>query len=94
MVGCSVGEPIKEVWEDHNPVDYLVEADGDIVIQRLMDGLDAKDDAAIEKIPGLHYLKDGRYIRNEPEAIYSIDERVPLLSYDEIAHEYYIVELS
>ena len=94
VVGCSVGEPIKEVWEDHNPVDYLVESDGEIVIQRLMDGLDAKDYASIEKIPGLHYLKDGRYIRNEPEAIHSIDESVSFLSYDEIDHEYYIVELS
>jgi radical SAM superfamily enzyme YgiQ (UPF0313 family) len=94
VVGGSVGEPIKEVWKDHNPADYLVESDGEIVIQRLMDGLEGKDYAGIEKIPGLHYLKDGRYIRNKPEAIHSLDTSVPFLSYDEIDHEYYIVELS
>lgn len=94
VVGGSVGEPIKDVWENHNPVDYLVESDGEIVIQRLMDCLEEEDRAGIKKIPGLHYLEDGRYIRNEPEAIHSIDESVPFLSYDEIDHEYYIVELS
>ena len=93
VVGGSVGEPIKEVWEEHNPVDYLVESDGEIVIQRLMDCLEESDYAGIEKIPGVHYLKNGRYQRNEPEAIKSIDNSVPLLSYDEIDHEYYIVEL-
>mgnify|MGYP003975337507 FL=1 len=93
VVGGSVGSPIKEVWEEHNPVDYLIESDGEISIQRLMDCLEERDYDGVEKIPGLHYLKNGRYERNAPEAINDID-KIPFLSYDEIDHEYYITELS
>lgn len=93
VVGCSVGVPIKEVWEKHTPVDYLVEGDGEIVIQRLLDCLKNKDYKGIKKIPGLYSLKNGRYQGIPPELIRSLDQ-IPFLNYDEIDCEYYIGELT
>lgn len=93
VVGGSVGVPIRDVWEKHAPVDYMVEADGETVIQKLLDGLEKRDYGAIERIPGLHYLKNGRYQSNPPELADSLD-RIPFLNYDEIDHEYYIDELT
>jgi len=89
VVGGSVGVPIKEVWQEHSPVDYLVEGDGEIVIQRLLKHLENKDYNAIKRIPGLYYLDNGRYQGNLPELIEPLDQ-IPFVSYDEIDHEFYI----
>jgi len=93
VVGGSVGIPIKDVWEKHAPVNYLVEGDGEIVIQRLLNCLRDKDYTGIEKIPGLYYLKNGQYQGNPPELLDSLDQ-IPFLDYDEIDSEYYIDELT
>ena len=93
VAGGSIGMPIREVWEDNVPVDYLVDGDGEYVIQRLLDYLENKDYAAIENIPGLYYFKNGRYQGNPPELIDPLDS-IPFLNYDETDSEYYISELS
>jgi anaerobic magnesium-protoporphyrin IX monomethyl ester cyclase len=93
VVGHSVGEPNKKVWEKHNPVDYLVEGHGEVVIRKLLDGLEKKDYESIQKIPGLLYLKDGQYQRNPIEPIGDID-KLPYLDYDDVDAEYYIEGLS
>lgn len=49
VVGCSIRVPIKEVWEKYNPVDYLVEGEGEIVTRKLLDCLENNDYAAISR---------------------------------------------
>lgn len=93
VVGGSVGVPIKDVWLKYSKVDYLVEGYGEILIQRLLNCLEKKDYSGIEKIPGLHYLKDGSYRSNPPERISDLDT-IAFLSYDEIDYEFYITELT
>ena len=36
MIGGSVGLPLKDLWEKNIPVDYICEADGEVVIERFM----------------------------------------------------------
>ena len=93
VVGGSVGTPIKEVWRKYAPVDYLVEGDGEWVIQKMLNALEKKDHASIDTIPGVYSLKRGAY-QGLP-ALYpkNIDE-IPFLNYDEADVEYYIDELS
>lgn len=91
VVGGSVGVPIKDVWLKHAPVDFLVEGDGETPIQRLLNYIEGKCD--IRNVPGLYYLKDGKYESNLPEVIADLD-LIPFLSYDEIDYEYYIDELT
>ena len=60
-----------------------MEGNGEIVIQRLLDSLQEKDHTTVEKIPGLFYLKNGKFQGNPPESITPIDQ-IPFVSYDEI----------
>lgn len=91
VVGGSVGAPIRDVWLKHAPVDFLVEGDGEIAIQKLLNYIEGKCD--IQKVPGLHYIKEGRYASNPPEVFPDLDS-IPFLSYDETDYEYYIDELT
>jgi len=91
VVGGSVGVPIKDVWLNHAPVDFLIEGEGEIAIQKLLDYLEGK--CCIQEVAGLHYLKDGRYESNVPRPTSNLDN-IPFISYDEVDHEYYINELT
>lgn len=91
VVGGSVGAPIRDVWLKHAPVDFLIEGDGEIAIQKLLDYIGGKRD--ILSVPGLHYARNGRYESNPPEAVADLDS-IPFLLYDELDHEYYINELT
>jgi radical SAM superfamily enzyme YgiQ (UPF0313 family) len=94
VVGGSVGVPIRDVWEKHNPVDFLVEGEGEHVVGRLLSCLERKDFEGAKQIPGLHFLnKEGKYESVKPEIITDLDT-IPFLNYDEIDYEYYIDELS
>jgi len=91
VVGGSVGAPIKDVWLKHAPVDFLVEGDGEIVIQKLLKYIEGK--CSIQDVPGLYYMKNGKYEFNQPEIVADLDT-IPFLSYDELDYEYYIDELT
>jgi len=93
VVGGSVGTPIKEVWAKYAPVDYLVEGDGEWVIQKMLNALEKKDHASIDMIPGVYSLKNGAYQGLPASHSENIDE-LPFLNYDETDAEYYIDELS
>lgn len=91
VVGGSVGSPIRDVWAKYAPVDFLIEGEGELSIQKLLNYIEGK--CGIGEVPGLHYLKDGKYESNRPEAITDLDA-IPFLSYDELDHDYYIDELT
>ena len=95
VAGGSVGYPIREVWEKYAPIDYLVEGDGELPTQRLLNCLEKKDYGGIETIPGVYYLRDGRYRGTVQESLppESLDD-IPFLDYDEVDYEYYIEELT
>jgi len=89
MIGGSLGLPVKELWEEHAPVDFICESDGELVIERFMKCY-ASDKEGLKTIPGLHYLnEDGKYVGSEPELPMSLDY-IPFLTYDEIDLEYYV----
>ena len=89
IIGGSLGLPVKELWEEHAPVDFICESDGELVIERFMKCY-ASDKEGLKTIPGLHYLnEDGKYVGSEPELPMSLDY-IPFLTYDEIDLEYYV----
>lgn len=89
IVGGSVGLPVKELWEENAPVDYICESDGELVIEKFMRSY-PDDIDAVKKIPGLHYLdENGKYVGNQPELPMNLDY-IPFLEYDEVDIEYFI----
>lgn len=93
IAGGSVGLPIKDIWARYAPVDYLVEGDGERVIQQFLNYLEKRDRDSVKKIPGIYCLENGSYKGNPQECVRNIDE-IPFLDYDEIDVEYYLDALS
>jgi len=92
IIGGSLGLPIKDLWEKYAPVDYICEADGELVIEKFMNYY-PHDLNSLKKIPGLYYLNDkGKYAGNKPELPMNLDY-IPFVTYDEIDIEYYMKSL-
>lgn len=60
IVGGGMSMSLKNLWQEKSEVDFLVESDGEKVIQRFLDVYPNKDE--LEKIPGLHIRSNGKYI--------------------------------
>ncbi len=89
IVGGSVGLPLKELWENNFPVDYICEADGELVIEKFMNCY-PHDREALRQIPGLYFLDDnGKYTGNKPELPMNLDY-IPFLEYDEVDTDYFV----
>jgi len=87
ILGGSVGYPIRELWEQHAPVDYLCESDGELVIERFMKVY--PDRKELMKIPGLYHLnQDGKYAGVKPDLPMNLDY-IPFLNFDEVDLEYF-----
>ncbi|MFH1283575.1 MAG: radical SAM protein [bacterium] len=88
IVGGSLGYPIRDLWEKYAPVDYIVESDGELVIEQFMKNYPSNLES-IKKIPGLYFLdNNGKYTGNKPELPMNLDY-IPFLTYDEIDFEYF-----
>lgn len=89
IIGGSVGLPLKELWEENIPVDFICEADGELVIEQFMKCyIDDRED--LKKIPGLYWLDDdGKYTGNKPELPLDLDY-IPFLEYEEIDIDYFV----
>ncbi len=89
IIGGSVGLPVKDIWAEYAPVDYICESDGELVVEKFMTYF-PHDMESVKSIPGLHYLDEsGRYVGNKPNLPMNLDY-IPFLTYDEVDLEYYV----
>ena len=88
IIGGSVGLPLMKTWQEHAPVDFICEGDGEIVIQRLLQELsDGGNDYS--HIPGLYYRTgDGSYQGIKAAPPLDLDY-LPFLEFEKIDLEFY-----
>lgn len=92
IIGGSLGQPLRDVWAANAPVEFMVESDGELVIDKLVQ-VYPHDMDAVRKIPGLWYLgEDGAYHGNEPELPENLDY-IPFLDYDEVDIDYFVTTM-
>lgn len=92
IIGGSVGLPLKTVWEQNSPVDFICESDGELVIEQFLRCY-PHDRDGLRKIPGLYWLDDnGKYAGNTPELPMNLDYISPL-TYDEVDLEYFTANM-
>ncbi|MBF0346600.1 MAG: B12-binding domain-containing radical SAM protein [Magnetococcales bacterium] len=66
IIGGGMSMALKQLWEERTDVDYLVESDGELVIQSFLEAF--PDRQALANIPGLHYRgENGKFVRNPPK---------------------------
>jgi radical SAM superfamily enzyme YgiQ (UPF0313 family) len=89
IIGGSLGLPVRELWQQYAPVDYICESDGELVIEEFLKYY-PNDIDSIRKIPGLYYLdENGKYVGNGPQLPICLDY-IPFLTYDEVDLEYFM----
>ena len=73
IIGGSLGIPNVELWQDRTGIDYLVEADGDLVMEKFLAAYPDNMEKLFD-IPGLWCRgEDGRFIPSAPDLPADLD---------------------
>ena len=87
IIGGGLGTPILDLWEKNTEVDFVVASDGEKVIHRFLENYPDRD--KIQKIPGLYYREDGKFIKNKPELNRNLDY-ISYPDWNEVDYEAFI----
>ena len=86
ILGGALGTTVHALWARHSTVQYLVEADGEEVIQTLL--AHRGDDEFLKTVPGV-YVRDGDHFQiNRPVLSKTLDH-IPFPNWDRIDHAPY-----
>ena len=64
IIGGGMSMALKDLWLEMTDVDFLVESDGEAVIQKFLEAYPDKD--KLMKIPGLHVRYKGSFVSTKP----------------------------
>ena len=71
IIGGGMSIALADLWEKRTEVDYLVESDGELVIERFLKAYPDKE--KLFNIPGLYVRKNGLFIYSKPELPKNLD---------------------
>jgi len=71
IIGGGMSLSLKDLWQEKTDVDFLVESDGETVIQKVLDAYPNKKE--LKKIPGLYTRSNGKFISSKPDLPRNLD---------------------
>jgi len=71
IIGGGMSMALKDLWLSKTQVNYLVESDGEVVIQKFLSAY--PNEESLSKIPGLYVRKNDKFITNKSELPKNLD---------------------
>lgn len=87
VIGGALGTTVHDLWAQHTQVDYLVEADGELIIKELLGHLG--DHSYLRTIPGLYVRENGKFVVSRPDLPKSLDY-ISFPNWDDIDYAAYM----
>jgi radical SAM superfamily enzyme YgiQ (UPF0313 family) len=87
VIGGALGATVHDLWAQHTEVDYLVEADGELIIKELLNHLG--DHRYLRTIPGLYVRENGKFVVSRPDLPKSLDY-ISFPNWDDIEYAAYM----